>query len=269
MKVNAHTALSSDKVLLVPYNGHHVPTYHEWMKDPDLQAATASEPLSREEEYAMQRSWRTDHDKLTFIICLPLDQHAQPQGQHTAVHVGLDDAPERMIGDINLFLFPPENDDNDEDSTSSNHSEFVVIGELELMIARKELQRQGYGRAALLTFMGYIVCNWAHIYTEYSSNDAVSEAPKASNPSGTISQLAYFRVRIQESNVGSIHLFESVGFKRIADKANYFGEVELRWRDDATAFLRRLKNLPMMQGEESWKAGLLPYDEHAVNGSDS
>lgn len=30
--------------------------YHEWMKSPELLETTASEPLSEEEEYEMQRS---------------------------------------------------------------------------------------------------------------------------------------------------------------------------------------------------------------------
>ncbi|KAG5290102.1 N-acetyltransferase [Histoplasma ohiense] len=34
MLINEKTALSSSRVLLVPYCKHHVPQYHEWMKDP-------------------------------------------------------------------------------------------------------------------------------------------------------------------------------------------------------------------------------------------
>merc|ERR1712093_645230 len=72
MLINKNTAISTSSILLVPYEASHVPTYHEWMKDEQIQAETASEPLTLEEEYAMQRSWRTDADKLTFIACLPL-----------------------------------------------------------------------------------------------------------------------------------------------------------------------------------------------------
>lgn len=36
--------------------------YHEWMKSPELQQLTASEPLTLEQEYLMQKSWRQDDD---------------------------------------------------------------------------------------------------------------------------------------------------------------------------------------------------------------
>lgn len=34
---------------------------------------------------------------------------------------------------------------------------------------------------------------------------------------------------MHETNVGSIRLFESVGFRRVSETANYFGEIEMRW----------------------------------------
>lgn len=38
------------------------------MQSEELLAQTASEPLSLEEEYDMQRKWREDDDKCTFIL---------------------------------------------------------------------------------------------------------------------------------------------------------------------------------------------------------
>ncbi|KAM0721686.1 hypothetical protein Q7P37_002611 [Cladosporium fusiforme] len=216
MRINENIALTNAKTLLVPYSSHHVPTYHEWMQDADLQAATASEPLSISEEYAMQQSWRTDADKLTFIVCLPREESAS-ESDSTGVQGGKDDRPERMIGDINLFLFEPEDEDEDADSQGPKPSS-PVIGEIELMIARKDLHRQGYGRAALLSFMSYVLDSWAGIAAEYG------------NGAKTGRELDYLRVKINQSNERSIALFNSVGFVQTAAGANYFGEIELRWR---------------------------------------
>lgn len=197
------TAISTPKLLLVPYSAHHVPTYHTWMQSSALQTATASEPLTLDQEYEMQRSWRTDADKLTFIICLP-----RPSCEEKAVEAELDDPPERMVGDVNLFLSPL--DDGEEDG-----GEEEVVGEIELMIALPSLQNQGYGRAALLTFMSYVLAHWEGIARELSASTT---------------RLAYLRAKINETNARSIGLFESVGFRRVGEGANYFGEVELRWR---------------------------------------
>jgi RimJ/RimL family protein N-acetyltransferase len=84
MKLNASTTIEGDQVILVPYRREHVARYHEWMQDPALQEATASEPLSIEEEYNMQRKWAEDDDKCTFIL---LDR-SQPDTAGTGSHGG-------------------------------------------------------------------------------------------------------------------------------------------------------------------------------------
>ncbi|CAB0039025.1 unnamed protein product [Trichogramma brassicae] len=62
MKINNTTQITGSKVILVPYKEHHVLRYHEWMKSEELQQLTASEPLSLEDEYKMQKSWFEDED---------------------------------------------------------------------------------------------------------------------------------------------------------------------------------------------------------------
>ena len=92
MRLNENTVIVSDKVVLVPYQRHHVERYHSWMADPWLQEMTASEPLSIEEEYAMQQSWQQDEAKLTFIVC------------DRSVRTSLAGSVESMVGDVNLFM---------------------------------------------------------------------------------------------------------------------------------------------------------------------
>ena len=68
MLINWETTIQGSKVVLVPYRQEHVAKYHEWMKSEELQELTGSEPLSLEEEYEMQETWRRDPDKCTFIV---------------------------------------------------------------------------------------------------------------------------------------------------------------------------------------------------------
>ncbi|TKA25832.1 hypothetical protein B0A50_05587 [Salinomyces thailandicus] len=245
MKINEHSALSAQRVLLVPYSTRHVPTYHAWMQDPDLQTATASEPLTLEEEYSMQRSWREDKDKLTFIICSP---------QETAtdvVRAEVDDAPEKMVGDINLFVFPFEDDGDDSTgSVGDQNIEGAVVGEIELMIANPRHRRHGYGRAALLAFTDYILSHWSSIYAEYDSGDLIGMRSDR-QPVVWPRELAYLRVRIHQSNEGSIRLFESVGFQSTKEGANFFGEVELRLQHAET----------LQKCNEGRRADVIPYQE--------
>ncbi|KAL4869439.1 hypothetical protein BDV12DRAFT_196281 [Aspergillus spectabilis] len=217
MLLNATTAISTSKVLLVPYSKWHVPRYHEWMKDEEIQEATASEPLTLEEEYAMQQSWRNDADKLTFIICLPLSlplaQEDSVNGENPTL-AKESDSPTQMIGDINLFL----RIDDGEEGTSSPE----IIGEIELMIAEKKDQRRGFGKAALLTFLRYMVGHEREIVDEFLRGE--------SDRDGRVKErkFAALSVKIGEMNERSLNLFESVGFERIRGGPNYFGEWELR-----------------------------------------
>ncbi|KAL6765195.1 GNAT domain-containing protein [Haematococcus lacustris] len=129
---NANLTLTGTRCKLVPYRSHHVETYNRWMQDPHLQQTTESEPLSIEEEYAMQASWRDDEAKCTFII---LDT-SQPDTPGTGQHGGM------MAGDVNLYL-------NDPDSQG--------VAEIEVMVAEPACRRRGIAREALQLVQAYAV----------------------------------------------------------------------------------------------------------------
>lgn len=129
MKINESTLLEGHRVVLVPYNAEHVPRYHEWMKSPELQQLTASEPLTLEQEYDMQKSWREDDDKCTFII---LDKK---QWADSSV-----DQEQCMVGDVNIFLTDPTD---------------PSLAELEIMIAEPSYRGRGIGKEVTCMMMSY------------------------------------------------------------------------------------------------------------------
>ncbi|KAH7131959.1 GNAT domain-containing protein [Dendryphion nanum] len=233
MKINEHAAILTPTLLLVPYSEHHVPTYHEWMQDEDLQKATASEPLTLPEEYAMQKSWRTDADKLTFIVC-----NAPPKDD-IKLEAGKQDHTKAMIGDVNLFLY--EGEDEDEEVEEKNIRERQkLVGEIEIMIARKDMQEKGFGKVILLTFLWYILLSVDEIVKEW--NEHLGTKTVASS-------LGYLRVKIGSENTRSIRLFEGVGFKKMSETPNYFGELELRWLisdESKSALEAKLANVPIV-----------------------
>lgn len=184
----------------------------------EIQEATASEPLSIEEEYSMQKSWRQDADKLTFIVCRPIERPTPVQLEQS------DDSPQAMIGDINLFLRVDDGDDGDEEPQ--------IIGEIELMIAEKVNQRQGFGKAATLVFLRYILDRQQEILTEFIQRgverDMREKVQKAITGDLTFTCLS---VKIGNTNVRSLALFEGLGFQKVSQQPNFFGEFELRRTD--------------------------------------
>ncbi|XP_008312531.1 alpha/beta-tubulin-N-acetyltransferase 9 [Cynoglossus semilaevis] len=129
MKINENTLLEGHRVVLVPYNAQHVPRYHEWMKSVELQQLTASEPLTLDQEYDMQRSWREDSDKCTFII-LDKQQWADPSVEEEQC----------MLGDVNIFLTDPTD---------------PTLAELEVMIAEPSYRGRGFGKEVTRMMMFY------------------------------------------------------------------------------------------------------------------
>lgn len=211
------------------------------MQDAELRAATASEPLSLDEEYAMQASWRSDADKLTFIACTAPDAAAAAASAAAlkdeaaaalpvVVKGTMHDAPPAMIGDVNLFLVEDEDEEDDEERARHDREAAAaamavpVIGEVEIMVASKMHQGQGFGRAVLDAFLTYVRRNLDAVLGEFA----------ASLPGGRPASLKYLRVKIGAENERSVRLFEKLGFVKVSESPNYFGELELRLQvDDA------------------------------------
>ncbi|XP_066586790.1 N-acetyltransferase 9-like protein isoform X2 [Prorops nasuta] len=128
MKLNKNTRIIGKNVVLVPYMEKHVLRYHEWMKSPELLHFTASEPLSLEQEYQMQKQWLEDEDKCTFII-LEKKLYESTKSETSS-----------MIGDTNLFF----NDINE--STAA---------EAEIMIAESEIRGKNRGTESMILMLRY------------------------------------------------------------------------------------------------------------------
>ncbi|XP_067860483.1 N-acetyltransferase 9 [Heptranchias perlo] len=129
MRLNEDAVLQGRVAALVPYTAPHVLRYHQWMKSEELQKLTASEPLTLEQEYQMQRSWREDADKCTFIV---LDKLKWVSGLCTE--------EDCMVGDVNLFLTDPED---------------PTMAEIEVMIAEPSYRGKGFGKEVTMMMMYY------------------------------------------------------------------------------------------------------------------
>jgi hypothetical protein len=84
------------------------------------------------------------------------------------------------------------------------------------MIAPISMRRNGYGRATVLSFLHYIQIHLDDILAEY----------KTKKPAERMS-LLQLKVKIGSTNEKSIKLFESIGFLKVEEGPNYFGEIEL------------------------------------------
>ncbi|KAI1328838.1 GNAT domain-containing protein [Xylariaceae sp. FL0255] len=234
MLINKDIAISTPKILLVPYDAHHVERYHQWMEDPDVQAATASEPLTLEEERENQQSWRDSHDKLTFIVCEPWPISTDNANDPAIVYAGEVDTAVEMLGDVNLFLTPYDEDNEDEEEkqsiaggTSTNKSPVVWLkAEIDIMIASAKDRGKGRGKAAVEALLEFLRRNLDGILEEYHHTNTKKDTKSEEGSP----RLRHLFAKMNTENRGSTALFHSLGFVPTPGGPDYFGELTvMRW----------------------------------------
>lgn len=155
--------------------------------------------MTLEEEYENQQSWRTSSDKLTFIVCAPLEEATTP-----VVKAGTSDADELMRGDINFFLHAYEASSEEEEALAQAAGNWLT-GEVDVMIASPTHRGRGMGRAAVQALLAYLRRHMDEMLAEHG-------------------ELKDLMVKIKEGNAGSRALFGKMGFEQRGG-VNYFGEV--------------------------------------------
>jgi ribosomal protein S18 acetylase RimI-like enzyme len=196
------------------------------MQDPELLHATASEPLTMQEELEMQWSWRNDPNKCTFIVLARGTCSFLPEAPESSeAGAGDDEAPsaryhsqddgfvdrnlDAMVGDVNLFISsegtsdPDEEQDGNANQGDGGHRPCGALqAEIDVMIADKKYRNQGLGREACTLMLLYGVQRLG---------------------------IRRFFCKVKESNDASLRLFRSMGFSQCGYAA-CFQEIELELR---------------------------------------
>lgn len=232
MLLNYETVLVGNVCALVPYRPEHVARYHHWMQDPKLLEATASEPLSLDEEYDMQETWRRDVAKCTFIV---LAQEKVQHGDYCDAFVEMNLAS--MVGDVNLFLSEEDNDDdgdeNDAQPRAKGRAQDFRQAEIDIMIAETTYQRKGIGREAACLMMMYGAKNL---------------------------RIRRFYCKIKDDNAASLALFEKLGFQQCG-YATCFRELEMDLHRDSPEDV--MKTLADLLGSKELRTLHCPMSEES------
>ncbi|KAF8647549.1 hypothetical protein AX16_006638 [Volvariella volvacea WC 439] len=216
--------------------------YHKWMKSEELRTLTASEPLSLEEEYEMQRKWREDEDKLTFIVLARTNEQLSPGIEFWDLDdARLDALP--MIGDVNLFLkgTPPTHVGTTRESpTKANEKpeeeDDSFEAEVEIMIAEPAYRRRGCASEALKLMLSYATHRLDLWITATNGISDLSDTTPQAHIWPTLAPSHPLPVppeclvaRVSDKNLPSISLLERLGFA-VVKRVAVFEEVEMRWR---------------------------------------
>lgn len=143
-----------------------------------------------------------------------------------------------MLGDVNMFFEDDLGSDTDEQTQPSEAESAKeamsrkVVGELNIMIANPNRRGHGCGKLVLATFIWFVSAYQECLMHEYTTDNALSE-PQCTKlqcnqtHSGKV-KLTELVAKIDKENEKSIKLFGHLGFKKVRDEPNYFGEVEMR-----------------------------------------
>jgi RimJ/RimL family protein N-acetyltransferase len=227
------------RVLLRPYSAALVRTYHAWMSDAWLRAATASERLSLAEEFAAQREWARDPAKQTFIVFDRATAEARgdgggggggaggagdgggreggegeadaPGGAHAAGVADAEaDAARGACGDVNIFMMDSDAAEDyapppgagagaGEGAGGSAGGAAVVAAEIMVMLAEPSFRRRGLAAEAVRAMMAF-----------------------AFRARG----VTRFVAKIGDTNAASLRLFARLGF-RVARAMPHFEETHM------------------------------------------
>jgi Acetyltransferase (GNAT) domain len=161
------------------------------MQNEQLLEATGSEPLTLQQEYEMQESWRCDENKCTFIVLarqllstkIPNDDIDDDENDNDNVSFVINNV-QAMAGDVNLFLSQQEDDDeatDDENHLKSNNGKGEsqpsrIQAELDIMIAEPSCRKMGIGRQAvgLMMLFGIRHLNITRFFCKINQDNVAS-----------------------------------------------------------------------------------------------
>ncbi|XP_038064267.1 N-acetyltransferase 9-like protein isoform X2 [Patiria miniata] len=158
MRLNEATLIEGSRTVLVPYKEHHVIRYNDWMQSAELQQLTASEPLTLQQEYEMQKSWHLDETKCTFII-LELEKWDDVEYQEI----------DCMCGDVNLYFL--NTDDRDAEI------EIMIAGVTKLQVSRfvAKIGLQNQPSLSLFKKLGFEEESVSEVFNEVTLQFQVTE----------------------------------------------------------------------------------------------
>uniref|UniRef100_A0A7S1B5Y4 N-acetyltransferase domain-containing protein n=1 Tax=Corethron hystrix TaxID=216773 RepID=A0A7S1B5Y4_9STRA len=164
--------------------------------DPSLLEATASEPLSLEDEYSMQKSWRDDAFKCTFLIRARKNDGYDCNGRYGD-----------LVGDVNLFL----NATLPEEYLSGNKQDNATA-EVSVMVAVPSARRRG------------VACEAVQIFLDWAANHLSIETFVVRIGKSNTASLALF-----EEKLGFRRVCECRVFKEVTSVLEY--KTDKDWRE--------------------------------------